>query len=333
MKIPLLVIFMVAIFGLGATLPAAVRGEDSVSLAPNVNDLTAAFTPVQASPRFSATIDRPTLAPGRSFGCLKNPSGSAGRVAQIKKLTSGGLERDYRVHVSARPGNDAPQAVVLAFHGRGGRAADFEASSGLLAISDREGFLLVSPDGTGSPRGWGAGASMPSWPVDDVAFVSDLLDRLEIDYCVDTTRIYAVGHSNGGFLASRVGCALGNRIAAIVPVAGLSMPTESCRRAVAVLTFHGTADDVVPLNGGTVRTVYQYAGVRKMIAAWSALNACSGAPSPQKLSARAIRESQQGCVRPVAFIQITGGGHDWTADADLKVPETIWSFLKDQHTP
>ena len=173
---------------------------------------------------------------------------------------------------------------------------------------------------------------MPSWPVDDIAFVSDLLNRLENDFCIDTTRIYAVGHSNGGFLASRLACALGDRIAAIVPVAGLSMPAEPCQGAVAVLTIHGTADDVVPFNGGPVRTVYQYPGVRKLIAAWSALDGCSGAIVSQKVSARAVRETSQGCARQLSLIQVKGAGHEWPNDADLKIPETIWAFMKDQRT-
>ena len=333
LRIPLLALLMVVILWFGATLPRDVRGEDSVSAVLSVNGDLELFTPGDLAPRFSVAMDGPSPGPGRSFGCLqKRLAGQAG-VTQVKKLAFGGLERDYRVHVSARASAETAQPIVLAFHGRGGRGADFETSSGLLPVSDREGFLLVSPDGTGTPRGWGAGASMPSWPVDDTAFVGSLLDRLEADFCVDTTRIYAVGHSNGGFLASRIGCALGDRIAAIVPVAGISLPAEPCHGAVAVLTFHGTADDVVPFNGGPVRKVYTYAGVRSVLSAWSALARCSGAPVLQRISARVVRENQQSCVLPVSLVQITGGGHEWPTDRDVKVAETIWTFLKDQHKP
>lgn len=332
-RLPLLVSTIVAVIGFCATLPGCVSGEDSVSAVLSVNRDLELFTPGDLAPRFSVAMDGPSLGPGRSFGCLqKRLAGQAG-VTQVKKLAFGGLERDYRVHVSARASAETAQPIVLAFHGRGGRGADIEAASGLLPLSDREGFLLVSPDGTGSPRGWGAGASMSNWLVDDVAFVNGLLDRLETDFCVDTTRIYAVGYSNGGFLASRLACALGGRLAAIVPVAGLSMPAEPCGGAVAVLTIHGTADEVVPFNGGAVRTVYRYAGVRAVLAGWSLLNGCGGAPSTHRLSPRAVREEQHGCRHPVSLVSLAGRGHEWPVDADFKVAETIWAFLRDQRTP
>lgn len=333
MRLPLLVSTIVAVIAFGATLPGCAGAEDSVSFDTSVNSAPDVFTASQPNPRFTSALDVPSEGKGRSFGCLKKRAagGDAG-ATQVKKLLSGGLERDYRVHVSARLPGDSPLPVVLAFHGRGSRGADIEAASGLLPVSDREGFLLVSPDGTGSPRGWGAGASMSNWPVDDVAFVNGLLDRLETDFCVDTTRIYAVGYSNGGFLASRLACALGGRLAAIVPVAGLSMPAEPCGGAVAVLAIHGTADEVVPFNGGAVRTVYRYAGVRAVLAGWSLLNGCGGAPSIQRLSPRAVREEQHGCRRPVSLVSLAGRGHEWPVDADFKVAETIWAFLKDQHS-
>lgn len=322
---------MVAILGLSATLSRGAWREDPVSAATTVKSAPDAFTGAPTVPRFTAAVDSATSAPGRSFGCLKQrPSATDAGQTLLKKLTSGGIEREYRLHLSARPAADAPQPLVLAFHGRGGRGAIVEAASGLLPLSDSEGFFLVSPEGTGSPRGWSAGASMPTWPTDDVAFVSDLLDRIEADHCVDTTRIYAVGHSNGGFLVSRLGCALGQRFAAIVTVAGLSTPKEPCRGAVAVLAFHGTADDVVPFNGGPVRLVYRYGGVRAALTAWSKLNGCSGGPAVKPLSKRTLFEDQQGCRRPVSLILTNGGGHDWPAAADVKAGEAIWAFLKQQ---
>lgn len=71
----------------------------------------------------------------------------------VRTLTSGGIERSYRLHMPSGRDLGAP-ALVLNWHGLGSNAQGQEAYSGLVPLSDREGFVLVSPDGTGSPRGF-----------------------------------------------------------------------------------------------------------------------------------------------------------------------------------
>ena len=111
-----------------------------------------------------------------------------------------GVRRDYRVHVGTAATDSTPLALVLNYHGRGSTGSDMESFSGMLPVSDREGFVVVSPDGSGNPRGWSAGASMPGWTVDDVAFTRELIKTLKADYCLDPARVYAEGHSNGAFM-------------------------------------------------------------------------------------------------------------------------------------
>ncbi|MEO6397074.1 MAG: hypothetical protein ABIP13_01280, partial [Tepidiformaceae bacterium] len=132
---------------------------------------------------------------------------------------------------------------------------------------------------------------------------------------------------------SRIACALGDRVAAVASLSGLAAPVEPCHGSSAIIAFHGTADDVVPFNGGAVRLIYQYGGVRAAISAWSTLNRCSGSPVAQRISTRTVRESHQGCVRPVALIQITGGGHEWPSSSDVNVADTVWAFFREQHLP
>lgn len=269
--------------------------------------------------------------PGRSRGC-------SATAAVPGKTTSSSLvseywRRTYRVHVgaSAQPGDPLP--LVLNFHGRGGSGAAIEDYSGLLPVSDREGFLLVSPDGLGGPAGWGAGASLPQWNIDDIQFGKDLLAAVEDTYCVDTTRVYAVGHSNGAFMASRLACAMGGRIAAIAPVAGVYVPAEGCAAKVPVLAFHGTGDDVVPFNGGLVRESYRYRGTRREIADWVAIDRCGTATSTEQLNTRVTVETHLGCDRPVTLVTIKDAGHGWPGvpGTDLAgvidTPQMIWDFL------
>ena len=88
----------------------------------------------------------------------------------------------------------------------------------------------------------------------DVRFISDLIDDLEKAYNIDPTRIYANGLSNGGGMAFVLSCTLSDRIAAVGMVAAAQMlPWSWCtdHRPVPMIAFHGTADSIVPYEGGT----------------------------------------------------------------------------------
>jgi polyhydroxybutyrate depolymerase len=312
------VIFLGAASGSAVGIPARVGRSlaiDSASAAP----LAAPATDVQAVP---------------SAGCTHAGSANLSGT-MVRTLESSYWTRSYRVLVgaSAKPGQ--PMPVVLNFHGRGGSGAAIEDYSGLLPVSDREGFLLVSPDGLGSPTGWGAGASLPQWGVDDIQFGKDLIAAIKDTYCIDSTRIYAVGHSNGAFMAARLACALHGQIAAVAPVAGVYMPPEGCSTPVPIIAFHGAADTVVPFEGGTVRETYHYRGAEREIADWAAADHCTDAASTTNLNARVVIERHSHCAQPVELVVINGAGHGWPGMAgtdlasQIDTADMIWSFFKD----
>src|SRR5204862_3677850 len=88
-------------------------------------------------------------------------------------------------------------------------------------------------------------------PNTDLAFVDAILDDIGHQLCIDTARVYASGLSFGAFMTSFLTCQRANRFAAVVPVAGLIVPTPCPqRRPVPILTFHGTADPILFFNGG-----------------------------------------------------------------------------------
>jgi polyhydroxybutyrate depolymerase len=274
-----------------------------------------------------------------SAGCgKKDKSGAQPGSTIAKQMTVGGVRRDYRVHVGAAAVDGKPMAVVLNYHGRGSTGSDMELFSGMVPVSDREGFLVVSPDGTGVPRGWSAGASMPGWTVDDVAFSRELIKTLKADYCLDPARVYVEGHSNGAFMVSRLACAMGNDIAAVAPVSGVYLPGDVCGPPVPVLAIHGTADEVVPYSGGKVRGSYPYRGAEKEMAAVAARNGCSAVPYYEEISAHVLLETRSGCTQPAMMLLIDGGNHAWPAQAgtplasELKTADLIWAFFKDKRS-
>lgn len=184
-----------------------------------------------------------------SGDCLPDADvvGSHGR----HRLASGGNEYGYLLYVPASASTPAP--LVMNFHGLGGDGPGQAAYTGYTDLADDEGFVVVHPSGLGDDD-WGG---VRSWELahsdtssrDDVQFVSDLIDRVSEQACVDESRVYATGFSNGGYFSAYLACELADQIAATFSVAGVSHP-EGCQpsRPVAMAAVHGTEDEVVPFD-------------------------------------------------------------------------------------
>ena len=69
---------------------------------------------------------------------------------------------------------------------------------------------------------------------------------------IDTTRIYVTGISNGGFGTWQVAMDYPDRFAAIVPLCGGVNDSDTAKisnlKQLPIWTFHGTADDMIPIN-------------------------------------------------------------------------------------
>ncbi|MCQ8781020.1 alpha/beta hydrolase family esterase [Mangrovibrevibacter kandeliae] len=246
-------------------------------------------------------------------------------------LTIAGIQRSYRLHVPDRPPPKAGFPVLLVFHGRGGTGERMQRLSGFDEIADRRGFIVLYPDGI--DRGWNDGRTTIPHPQDDVGFVSALLDRIETTEPVDAARIYAAGLSNGALFAHRLACQLSERIFAIAAVAG-TLPADieaGCRppQPVAVLQIDGTADRIMPYDGGAVR---QLGGrgvggtvlpVDDSAAFWARHNGCGEPAADEPLPPVApgdithvVRTSYTGCPPGggVTVLKVEGGGHAWPGD-------------------
>ena len=116
--------------------------------------------------------------------------------------------------------------------------------------------VVVYPDALPGKSGFTAWQGAP-YSVDgdrDVQFVSDILKSIPSRYCVDSTRVYAVGMSNGGAFANTVSCKLGDQIKAVASVSGAYY--SACKpeeRTPSLLVVHSTDDRQAPFKGVTVR--------------------------------------------------------------------------------
>ncbi len=167
-----------------------------------------------------------------------------------------GLTREYFVRLPSAYDGQRELPLIIAMHGGGGSARRFEAvtSDTLKSAADGKGIILVYPQGAG--RAWSDGRQGRSFRgvnVNDVGFISRMLDDLKSEYRIDSSRVYATGISNGGFMAIYLAIQLSDRIAAVAPVTAnvpRNLTNQRPANPVSVCFINGTSDPLVPYNGG-----------------------------------------------------------------------------------
>lgn len=233
-------------------------------------------------------------------------------------FTWDGVLRDYILHVPPGYNASEPTPLVLNLHGYTSNAQQQQFYSGFDSDADTAGYIVVYPNGIANA--WNSGFNVPYYSgVDDVGFLSALIDTISVDYNVDACRVFSTGMSNGGFMSYRLACELENKIAAVASVTG-SM-TDSmmyyCQntRAIAVMEMHGTADNTVPYAGTTVFT-----SVDENFDFWKTHNNCIGSATTVDLpdtdpldGATVTKIHQPTCDASTELItfRINGGAHTW----------------------
>jgi polyhydroxybutyrate depolymerase len=200
--------------------------------------------------------------------------------------------------------------VVVTFHGLGANAAEQLALSDFAAVADRNDFLVVAPESRGA--GWDF-VSPASRPGSDAAFVVALMRALPSVACVDTHRFYATGISNGAAAVFGLACGNVGGFAAYGAVAGaFYVPACAGAPPQPIVYFHGTADPLVPINGGKVFGV-TVAPARQSMAQWAAHNGCRPAAHQSAVASDVTLITWAGCRdgAEVDYYIVAGGGHSW----------------------
>jgi polyhydroxybutyrate depolymerase len=225
--------------------------------------------------------------------------------------TADGRVRTYRVYVPSERAADAP--LVIGLHGGTGNGDQFAASSGFDALAEEHGFVIAYPDGTPTALGerrlvWNGGgccAAAVRDDVDDVGFLTELIDVLAAEHDLDPTRALVTGHSNGAIMGLRLACEAAEHIAAVAVQAG-TVFVDDCAPSepVAVMDLHGTEDRNLPIEGGIGPE--STAGV---------------AFPPVDESLEPLREAGG----DVELVPVEGADHAWMPDAS----ERLWAFLSE----
>jgi polyhydroxybutyrate depolymerase len=279
-----------------------------------------------------------------------------------------GLARHYLVHVPPQAARGAPLPVIVNYHGGGGDAPHHREWVHMEPLADREGIVLVFPDGTGRradqrrlltfDAGQCCGPAKDNH-VDDVGFTLAALADLAARTSIDRTRIYATGMSNGSMMAYRLASEAPGRIAAIAPVAGANdLGNAPLAAPVPVIHIH-SVDDPRALYAGGLGPPFPFTDVRvehrpveTVVRAWAAADGCAseptvaetrhgqpGAPDATFTATKLVWSACHGDAEVVLW-KLTGSGHVWPGAKSLlpkllgppttviDANEEMWAFFR-----
>ena len=296
-----------------------------------------------------------------AFAMLLGPVATAqAQALERQTLMVDGVERSYFLHKPTRLLASPP--LLIALHGGGRSEGDeYAARNRYTEIANREGFLLVFPNGVDAQWNDGRGATFRGAPdngaVDDVGFISALIDHLAQRHGVDTGRVFVEGSSNGGMMSQRLACALAGKITGVATVIA-AMPANiypNCRPSarLSMMLMNGTGDPWVPYDGGDVVPLGRPSGeiisTNDTIAFWAQHNGCVGQPSREALADRdpndgstVVVYAYPGCAEDTKTVlyQVINGGHSRPGmvgrvptrllgpkNEDIDASEVIWQFF------
>ncbi|MGD0339700.1 MAG: discoidin domain-containing protein [Bacteroidota bacterium] len=253
---------------------------------------------------------------------------SNGAFSQTFTLTHDSVQREYVVHVPKSYDGSAPVPLIVALHGAGGTPTSIESISGLSIKSDSSGFIVVYPKGIAYiPSFDSYGWNEDTTGLDDVGFISDMLDSLFKSYKIDTARVYVAGFSNGGGMCYRLAQALSYRIAAVAPVAPVPDYNSSNlfpSRPVPIIQFFSKNDPYYSSQ-------YFYDMNLTPLDYWIYINGCKTKPDTILIQQNIIGEKWESQGNQAEIISYTpfSAGHTWmTAGNGISATDAMWDFFQ-----
>lgn len=255
----------------------------------------------------------------------------------------GALKRSYDVHVPPAYDGVVKLPLVLALHGWRGNVEVMKAETGLSQKADAAGFVVAYPEGSrvDMQQPFDLDTNRQTWNdgsgrfhsglrgVDDVGFVSALLDRMRGEYAIDPERVYATGFSDGACMVYRLGIELADRIAAIAPVSGhLWYRGFKLSRPVPMLFIIGNDDPINPPAGGMVRSLSrnyeEKPSILEEVPRWAHALGCVATPEVvyDQNGVTAVRYGSGKPRAEVVFYRVDGLGNVWPGGKST-LPENL----------
>ena len=270
-------------------------------------------------------------------------------AAPAEQIKIGGVTRTF----TAQLPDNKPAPLVIALHGNTQTGADMMTRTAWPDVAKRERFAVVFPDGLN--RAWAdfrpnanrAGRAPPEG-TDDVAFIVRLIEKFIADGVADPKRIYVTGVSNGGAMTMTLVCARADLFTAAASVI-MNLTDESAgachpSRPVPMLVMNGTADPLIPYQGGRGTSRFAMPGfwsTEKTFDFWRRANGCGTQDAAvadlddrDKSDQSTVTRISSRCPRgsDVVLYRINDGGHRMPGGfADARFPRMVDAFLGPQN--
>nr|POE72920.1 putative feruloyl esterase c [Quercus suber] len=282
----------------------------------------------KSSDSSSSSSSTPTSSGGSSSptpnktGCGNTQNVGFSNDFESQSLVSGNLTRNYSVNVPSDYNDDLEKRwpLILDFHGNS-RNGTFQYNNSMFYTSELgRQYLAVYPEGVN--MSW-QGPLYAIEGVNDLQFTTDLLAHLNSTYCIDSSRIYASGKSNGGGFVDTLACSENGDQFAAFAMAAAALYTDNSRRSCntsrAILEAHGLDDTTIPYSGGT-GLGGDLPDVRDWVTWWSERNGCSSSARAHidEISDASIASyTCDGNANVTQHYPIAGLGHCWpSADGE-----------------
>lgn len=314
-------------FALAAALVVSCSSSDGTATDATTNDAT-------TTPATETVAPETTGAPTTS---VTPPTTDPGAASTTTGATGGDplAGRPFEVFVPSTYSGETAMPLVVLLHGFGASGIIQNLYFGLQPLAESRGFLYVYPDGTTNAidrQFWNATDACCGFgsTVDDVAYLTALVEDVQSNYTVDPKQIYFVGHSNGGFMSYRMACDRADMVAAIVSLAGATwVDNDKCdpSEPVSVLQIHGTADETIQFEGGTLLG-NDHPGAGETVAYWSDNNGCTG-PAAELSTQRDLDsniEGDEATATEYTGCPVTGAVELWVIPEGPHIPPLSPTF-------
>jgi len=258
------------------------------------------------------------------------------RTSDVQILSHGGMDREYLYYAPENLPSNAPLVMVL--HGYTGNAKHLQSYTRMNQVADDHGFAVVYPFGTKTPQGnsyWNANLTYS--PVNDVDFLTKLVQLLQSKHDLNPQKTFVCGMSNGGFMSYTLACEASETFSAMASVTGTMSGTDwaSCQpiNPMPVLQITGLSDGLVPLDG-SITPGYGWDGAPhqdSIMQWWANLNGCTTRDSvfiPSATHAITYKGASNG--HEVWHYTIEDMGHEWPGTYypyGTVASEVIWDFF------
>lgn len=167
-------------------------------------------------------------------------------------IRSGDYTRNYTIFIpSSYNANLTKQwPLIIDYHGNTDTPDEQYNNSKYYRYTAGAQYLAVYPQGV---KAHWQGPTYATRGVNDLQFTTDLLAHLRMEYCIDSSRVYASGKSNGGGFVDTLACSDNGDEFAAFAMASAALYTDTtesnCPKKRAILESHGDVDTTIPYDG------------------------------------------------------------------------------------